>query len=722
MTVIESLFLIGMMVSFTASLVLAVVVNTSHAKRSIRHSFVWTLVASALWIGSNLIYQVTGAGGDVSYIAALLAYTFACWTVLAFTYFVAKFTDWKSVKVIIDIAFVTLSIGAVAFAIPGFLATGLSDGGIVTTRWIDFYGLVIVIILGIAVVRLIVSWRSSSGRLRKQIGGMIWLLLIVAALALVFNLALPIAGIYSFVSLGPACFALFVGMTSYLILARGLFGARMIAAKAITYLLMVLALSAIGLLLALILWAFDIIQQVPISAYVIVTFLLFIVTAVFQPLQHRLRHLTDNLFYKNSYDTDKFERNLNRIMLSNVTVSDLLNDSSRMINATLKSSSVSFSLNPDDDFERSTYGANKQLSDNELRIIDDHFASIKEDFVVMDETSSINPIRQIGYDKNVDVIMKLSSRSGRPSLCTIGYMLIGSRQDGASYNNRDISVLIVTSHMISLALENARYYERVSLFNQHLKQEVDEATSSLRSANRKLKKLYKAEDDFIAMASHQLRTPLTSIRGYISMLIEGDFGKITGEQRHVLDDVYTSSERMVFLISDFLDVSRLQTGKFELLRTPMRLDEILAPEIQQMEIPAELRQIDLNYTPPANLPLIDGDRDKLRQVMINMIDNAIFYSHAGGSATISLYEHAGQVIFTVRDTGIGVPRSEQSKLFTKFFRASNARNVRPDGTGVGLFMVRKVIVAHGGSLIFESKEGVGSTFGFRLPVMTDEPK
>jgi signal transduction histidine kinase len=244
-------------------------------------------------------------------------------------------------------------------------------------------------------------------------------------------------------------------------------------------------------------------------------------------------------------------------------------------------------------------------------------------------------------------------------------------------------------------------------------------TKLLRMTKRAENMAVKADavkDDFIAMASHQLRTPLTSMKGYISMLLDGDFGHLTAEQKRVLGEAYSSSERMTFLIGDFLDVSRLQTGKFELQKTPTKLDEILASEVQQMRIPAEMRQVKLECESPIELPEINCDRDKIRQVMINMIDNAIFYSHADSKVNISLYQQRGQIVFKVQDQGIGVPRPEQHKLFTEFYRASNARQARPDGTGVGLYVARKVITAHGGSLIFESRENVGSTFGFRLPI------
>ena len=218
------------------------------------------------------------------------------------------------------------------------------------------------------------------------------------------------------------------------------------------------------------------------------------------------------------------------------------------------------------------------------------------------------------------------------------------------------------------------------------------------------------------MASHQLRTPLTSVRGYLSMLQDGDFGRMTNEQKRVLGEAYSSSERMAFLISDFLDVSRLQAGRFELQKAPTHLGELLSSEIEHLKGTAKSKNITIDYSPPSNLPVIEADHNKIRQVTMNMIDNAIYYSPEGSTVTVSLYKQKNDIILTVKDFGIGVPASEQSKLFTKFYRATNARRARPDGTGVGLYMAKKIIVMHGGSIIFDSHENRGSIFGFRLPI------
>jgi signal transduction histidine kinase len=240
--------------------------------------------------------------------------------------------------------------------------------------------------------------------------------------------------------------------------------------------------------------------------------------------------------------------------------------------------------------------------------------------------------------------------------------------------------------------------------------------------NSELSRLDRAKDEFLSLASHQLRTPLTSMRGYGTMLLDGDFGNLNKGQMGAVKEIVNSSERLIFLVRDFLDISRLQAGNFRLDRTKTTLAKLLGEDIDRLQMIAAGHGVTLQYDMAAasDLPKLNIDREHIGEVMSNLIDNAIFYSPHGGVVTVKLARVDDAVEFRVEDHGIGVPRDEQSGLFTKFFRASNARTLRPDGTGIGLFLAKKVVAEHGGEMIFHSVEGKGSTFGFRLPIGRDD--
>ena len=146
------------------------------------------------------------------------------------------------------------------------------------------------------------------------------------------------------------------------------------------------------------------------------------------------------------------------------------------------------------------------------------------------------------------------------------------------------------------------------------------------------------------------------------------------------------------------------------------LSQIIDDEVVLLNVVADQRNIKLVKKIDKKLPKTMMDVEKIRQVVMNMIDNAIYYSKPNSKVTVSAVKNGDFVEFTVKDTGIGVPKSEQKDLFGKFFRGTNARKKRPDGTGVGLFLARKAVLSHGGEMIFLSEEGKGSTFGFRLPI------
>jgi signal transduction histidine kinase len=200
------------------------------------------------------------------------------------------------------------------------------------------------------------------------------------------------------------------------------------------------------------------------------------------------------------------------------------------------------------------------------------------------------------------------------------------------------------------------------------------------------------------------------------MLLEGDAGKVSPEQANLLREAFSSSERMVRLIGDFLNVSRLQTGKFVLDKHPVDLVKLVQSELDSLKQTAISRGHVFSYVQANNVPSISIDENKMQQVIMNFADNALYYSKEPSVIKVSLKKVGDFVEFTIKDTGIGVPKQQQEQLFSKFFRATNARKQRPDGTGVGLFLAKKVIDAHHGEVIFSSVEGKGSTFGFKLPV------
>ncbi len=218
------------------------------------------------------------------------------------------------------------------------------------------------------------------------------------------------------------------------------------------------------------------------------------------------------------------------------------------------------------------------------------------------------------------------------------------------------------------------------------------------------------------MASHQLGTPLTAITGYLSMSLDTDKNNMTTQQREFVSYAVEAAERMTAMSMDLLNVSRLSSGRFMIERQPVDLATLVDQEVHQLLPAADRNGVKLEYVAPATpLPQLQIDESKTRQVIMNFIDNAIYYT-PHGRVVVALERMGNNLRFTVTDNGIGVPPAEQDKLFAKFYRAENAKKTRPDGTGLGLYLAKRVIEDQGGQIVFHSEEGKGSTFGFDMPI------
>lgn len=333
-----------------------------------------------------------------------------------------------------------------------------------------------------------------------------------------------------------------------------------------------------------------------------------------------------------------------------------------------------------------------------------------------DKNKSDHKLSRMFKSHNWNLVVPLKMRDR-----IIGYIFIGQPRK-SHYKMGSIGTLRRTYDSFMLAISSATAIYNANEINNTLEQRIKNATKDLQRANDHLRKVDESKDEFLSMASHQLRTPLTSIKGYISMVIDGDAGETTEMQKKFLSEAFSSSERMVHIVSDFLNVSRLQTGKFVLDKTTGNLGIIVAKESEILSASAESRGLKLELEIADNIPDSYADFDKLRQVIMNMVDNAIYYSKPNTKITVSVAKIGNKLEFGVDDNGIGVPKAEQAGLFGKFYRAVNARQQRPDGTGVGLYLAKKVVLSHKGNVIYKSKASGGSVFGFWIPIVGSPDK
>ncbi len=282
----------------------------------------------------------------------------------------------------------------------------------------------------------------------------------------------------------------------------------------------------------------------------------------------------------------------------------------------------------------------------------------------------------------------------------VGAIALESSQAGR-FDHEALEFIIRLADHAAIAIENARLFEQVRRAND-------------------------AKTEFVSFVSHELKQPMTSIKGYTDLLIKGAGGELTDAQRSFLDTVRANAERMNTLVSDLLDVSRIENGRIRLQFAPVSIEQVIQDTLQTISRQIETKKQTLEVDLAPNLPPVWGDRDRLVQIVINVVSNAHKYTPEGGSVTIRVQrwsdgqdagEPNGFVLCSVADTGIGIAPKDQARLFTKYFRADDPSVRSVAGTGLGLVITKSLVELQGGEMWVESEVGKGSTFAFTIPAV-----
>ncbi len=233
------------------------------------------------------------------------------------------------------------------------------------------------------------------------------------------------------------------------------------------------------------------------------------------------------------------------------------------------------------------------------------------------------------------------------------------------------------------------------------------------------KMVERIKTEFVSLAAHQLRTPISAIKWTLKMLLDGDLGKINPEQREFILKTYQSNERMIGLINDLLDVTRIEEGRYLYKPVLTDFENVIQFVINASQEEIGRKKLTLEFKKTKiKPPKVVVDVEKIKLVIQNLLDNAVKYTPSGGKIKISLRHNKDkkEIEFEIKDTGVGILKEQQSRIFSKFFRGANVMRMETEGSGLGLFISKNIIEAHGGRVWFESKEGEGATFYFTLPI------
>ena len=248
------------------------------------------------------------------------------------------------------------------------------------------------------------------------------------------------------------------------------------------------------------------------------------------------------------------------------------------------------------------------------------------------------------------------------------------------------------------------------------KDELAEMAKSLEIANAKLQELDKQKTEFLSIASHQLRTPLTVLKGYVELIEDGAYGKISRPLRKILGNLDSNNEHLIKLVDDYLDISRIEQGRTKFVFKPADLNKVVASVVEELREKAAKKGLKIVKQPNQFLKSFSFDEDKVRHVILNFVDNAVKYSDQG-KIVVAIAKEDGGVALRVKDQGIGFGKIDEANFYQKFFRGDNVKTIDVGGTGLGLYVCRKFMEAHRGRVWAKSPGlGRGSEFGFWMPL------
>ncbi len=566
-------------------------------------------------------------------------------------------------------------------------------------------------------INLFKKFKRSTSLEKLQIQYLIFGLVTASIFALLLNVILPIFGLSNLVSLGAFSSVFIVGSTAYAIVKHRLLDIRLVVARTVAYSLLLVILSVFYIGSTVLLTNFLFKTTTSSAQLLLYSALTLVVAFTFQPLRSFLEKSTDKVFFKGDYDFNNLLSQLTKIIAETILIDDIANRLLTKLLADMRITRGAFVLTDQGKiFVSETQGYKEEPKFSEKDVFSLQALDKNLIFEELEEGSGKELMRKL----NVTAVIPLKTQVDH-----VGLLLLGEKASGEIYSAKDIKVLEIFSPEAAISFENAKSVEKIRRFNITLKEQVDRATRELRSANEQLKDLDRLKDEFLSIASHDLRTPMTAIKGYLWMAINGRAGKIENQAlKRYLDISYSSAERMIQLINDLLNVSRIKAGRVQMIFEEIDIKTIIDQVFAEIMSKVTEKNILLKYEGSANLPKLILDKQRFPEILQNLIGNALKFTPEKGKITVTAKrsKEEGFIEVAVTDTGVGLSKEDAGKLFEKYGRieTSYTKAKESGGTGLGLYITKTYVELHGGKIWVESEEGKGTSFIFTLHVADPE--
>ncbi|HBE89621.1 MAG TPA: hypothetical protein DDW41_00225 [Candidatus Andersenbacteria bacterium] len=587
-----------------------------------------------------------------------------------------------------------------------------------------------VVIFGIlyGIYLLIKKFIQSRGLQRVQNAYLLTGVVIMFTLIISLNFIAPnVFKTTAFIPYGPLFTLPFVFLTAYTIARYRLMDIRAAIARSISLSILIGAVLLIYGLLVIFAVPY-ITDSTGVRGEIVAAVTALISIPLARYIQRALTRLTDRFLFQNQIDYRRALVEASKELSTTIKIEDVTRTVLNIMEQTIRTKKTIIFLQENKDHNFSPYASRgaravkvtipkehvlvRHLKHTFGPLVKDELALEREQERSAAHAAEIKIVEQTFDWLDMAVVLPLYVNK----LLT-GLIVLGDKKSGTPYLHDDLNFLAALAPQAATALENARLYQESLVFGEKLKFEIKRATQELEIANAQLRDLDKAKSEFLSIASHQLYTPMTALRGYLSMLQEGDYGQTSPKQKPIIKILEISANRLINLIKNLLDVSRIESGRLELNLESLDFGSMVKELVQDLMPNALNKKVKLQYNQQdETLPHVVADQERVRQVILNIVDNSIKYTDKG-RIDVRVQQTDHTITLTVNDTGRGMTADEITKLFTKFTRVGGASKYRKEGTGLGLYVAKQIIREHHGDIEVTSPGmNHGSTFYVHLPI------
>lgn len=707
------LFALNSLISTLANLILGLFVYRKNPQKAENKYFFLMAWAIAMWIATlYLYYSISDPHwvliiGRLNFAAPTLAVFYLFKFIYEFPKRLVKFPSW------------VMYLYEGSAWIMAFLAafTPLIDKNEVVegaSRHMEFgmlYALWAAVFLAYLISGIVVLVRKmrriEEGSAKTQLKYVFWGMVTAFAIGTTTNLLLPyIWSVFSYQSWAPISAIWLTGWMGYAVMKHKFLDITALVARTVAHTLLIALVVGVEALAVIVVTRLLPVRVDQVVVAVVASVLLIL---TYDSVRAMITKWTEKIFFKGRYDTEKLLEELTHVMAGTIEIEALTKKLLSRVKEELKLTWAGILLVKEGEIVKATTvnGRGASLYDVRLTKL---FEAGEGMYVFEDLTNEAR--KELFREKNLAVVLPMRIKGQE-----VGLVLLGPKASGDVVSGQDRQFLSILAPQAAVAVNNARNYQEIQEFSKTLEKRVKERTEELRKAQRKeldrAEELLKLKDEFVFIASHDLATPVTAITGYMDLL-EVAKAKLGKEAKGYLEAIGEASERLKDLVDDMLEVARGESGTIRVELEQVELGEQVKQAVRLVEEQAKKKKLEIINNLPKQKLMVQADKEKLAEVLENLLTNAIKYNKEGGVVELSSQVGRGQVELAVRDTGIGIPKEEQGKVFGKFFRSESKEARSVTGTGLGLFVVKMLVTKMGGKIGFESSEGMGTTFRVSL--------